>query len=192
MTLTFVVADATAREAAYHVRYRAYAGVGYVADGSGRIIDGHDAASVLFVSVVDGAVVGTIRITPPVPDLPWGISQQFPEEIAAIAEACARQQRVLWESSRVMIAPEHQKKPRLLLGLVGCLHRFGRINGIDGYVWGCTPDDSRMYERLGARRVAGPKRHTHFPTEAVALHWRLDETAPHFRRAFEGLDIRLE
>lgn len=191
MKPTFVVAGPALRGAAYRVRQEAYAEIGFAGTRGGGIADAFDPISIVFVALVDGDAVGTIRITPPGDELRWGIEEEFPTAIAGVRRIYARRGQTLWESSRVMILPAFQKRPHLLVGLVGCLHRFGRDHGIDGYVWGCTPEHGRMYEAFGALRVAGPKAHSTLPTQAVAMHWQLVETAPRFARVFESLDITI-
>jgi hypothetical protein len=183
------------REACYRVRFLAYKNIGYVDDEKcpARLIeDDFDKGSVLFMAQDDGAVVGTIRVTG---DSDLGFPTEkvdaFKADVKNLRAYVDGQKGLLFDTSRVMVLPEFQGNSRALLGLSGIIYHFAQKHGITDYCFAATPDDGKMYEKIGITALSAPKTYSDGVIEVtgVPLHWNLANTTELYRRLFDRPDI---
>jgi hypothetical protein len=195
MGLKFRIAETRdEREACFNVRFEAYLDIGYVRENQlpdRRIEDEFDDHSVIFMAKEGDTVIGTIRVTR---DSKLGFPTEkvelFRPDIQRLRELVGEEGGLLFDTSRVMVLPAHQKGGALL-GLSGIIYKYALKQGISDYCFAATPEDGGMYGKIGIVPLSEPKTYRDglIDVTGVPLHWPIKDTTDRYKRLFDRPDI---
>lgn len=140
-----------------------------------RLIDERLAASVPFVAVAEGRVIGMVAVSF---QRPFSLDEKVPD-----LDSYLPPHRRACEVRLLAVEPD-RRRGAVFAGLLGCVIEYGRSEGCDLAVISGIESQAKLYRHLGFKAFGPPIGTASAPYRAMFVTW--DDLAPSAKKLGEG------